>query len=138
MDAQIAGLLGSFENQQPMNGLLDLNKYEALTANNKNLQVDYVPLNFEALLKSGALRVTHQGLQDGSYNQDPKAGFSLVSAYNDVAGDQSKQWKNNPLAYETVKNMLMESPQNIGPYKYMQIIQSARDLGLSDKDIFLR
>jgi hypothetical protein len=138
MDAQMAGLLGSSEDQQPMNGLLDLAKYEALNADNKNLQVDYAPLNFEALIKSGALRVTHQGLPDGSYNPDPEAGFSLVSAYNDIAGGQSKQWKNNPLAYEVVKNMLMESPQNIGPYKYLQIIQSARDLGLSDKDIFLR
>jgi hypothetical protein len=28
-------------------------------------------------------------------------------------------------------------PQNLAPHKYLQIIESARDLGLGDSDIFL-
>ena len=139
MEELIGGLLGIQAPQaQPPSGLLDLAKYEGLTAENKDLSVDFRPLNFEALLKAGAVRVTHQGLPDGSYNPDPTAGFSLVSAYNDMAGEQSKKWQDNPFAYEAAKNLFQSSPQSIGPYKYMQIIQSAKDMGLKDSDIFLR
>jgi hypothetical protein len=141
----LQGLLGIEPQQNTMlSGLLesrkpnfDFSKYENLTASNKDLNVDYKPLNFDKLIESGALRVTNQGLPDGSFNPDPKAGFSLVSAYNDLAGGSSKNWTNNPEAYEVVKNMLVERPADIGGYKYMQIVQSAKDLGLSDKDIFL-
>ena len=137
----LLGLLSNKqENQVPMsNGLLDVNlsKYENLTSENKNLSADYKPLNFDSLLKSGALRVTHQANSDGSFNPDPKAGFSLVSAYNDVAGEQSKTWKDNPMAYDVVKDLFMNRPTDIGSHKYLQIIQSAKDLGLKDSDIFL-
>ena len=125
------------ERQFP-SGLLDLSKYESLTSDNKNLSVDYKPLNFDLLLKSGAFRVTHQGLPNGSFNPDPYSGFSLVSAYNDAVGGQSKQWKDNPLAYDTVKNLFEKMPENIGAHKYLQIVKSAKDLGLKDSDIFLR
>ena len=141
----LQGLLGIEPQSEPvMGGLLesrrpnfDFSKYEGFTANNQDLNVDYKPLNFDKLLESGALRVTNQGLPDGSFNPDPKAGFSLVSAYNDLAGTSSKNWADNPDAYNVVKNMLTERPTDIGGYKYMQIVQSAKDLGLSDKDIFL-
>jgi hypothetical protein len=89
------------------------------------------------LLESGAFRVTHQANPDGGYNPDPKAGFSLVSAYNDIAGNQSKTWKDNPEAYSVVKNMMLQRPSDIGEHKYLQIIQSAKDIGLKDSDIFL-
>ena len=143
----IEGLLGIAQQpqQQPMMGGLlqskmpnfDPSKYEGLTADNANLNVDFKPLNFDKLIESGALRVTNQGLPDGSFNPDPKAGFSLVSAYNDIVGTNSKSWINNPDAYGVVRNMFVERPEDIGGYKYMQIVQSAKDLGLKDSDIFL-
>ena len=115
----------------------DLTKFKDLTSENKKLNVDYMPLNFDALQKIGAFRVTHQGLDGGKFNPDPMAGFSLVSKYNDLAGDSSKNWKDNPLAYDAVKGLFTQSPENIGAHKYLQIVESARQLGLSDKDIFL-
>ena len=115
----------------------DLTKFEGLTSDNPNLNVNYQPLNFDALQKIGAFRVTHQGLDGGQFNPDPTAGFSLVSKYNDLAGDNTVNWKDNPLAYDIVRKLFTESPANIGAHKYLQIIESARQLGLSDKDIFL-
>lgn len=147
MDLNILqGLLSPSKNQEQtfMGGLLgakpnnfDLDKYANLTSDNKDLQADFKPLNFDKLLQSGALRVTNQATPDGGFNPDPNAGFSLVSAYNDIAGSQSKTWKDNPQAYNIVKNMLVERPADIGAHKYLQIVQSAKDLGLSDSDIFL-
>ena len=114
----------------------DLEKYKNLTSDNKDLKVDYQPLNFDLLHQKGAFRVTHRGL-DETYDPDPKAGFSLVSAYNDAVGPQTRSWKNNPVAYDVVKNMFQNVPKNIGAHKYMQIVESARDLGIPDNKIFL-
>jgi hypothetical protein len=115
----------------------DLTKFKDLTSDNKKLNVDYMPLNFDALQKIGAFRVTHQGLDGGKFNPDPMAGFSLVSKYNDLAGDSSTKWKDNPAAYDVVRGLFTQNPENIGAHKYLQIVESARQLGLSDKDIFL-
>jgi len=117
----------------------DLTKFEGLNSNNKNLSVSSLPLNFDALQKVGAFRVTHQGLEGDKYNPDPTAGFSLVSKYNDlIGGDKGTvNWKDNPQAYDVVRNMFMQTPENIGAHKYMQIVESARQLGLKDSDIFL-
>ena len=115
----------------------DLSKFEGLTSDNPNLSISYLPLNFDALQKIGAFRVTHQGLDGGEYNPDPNAGFSLVSKYNDLAGGGTPKWKDNPAAYDVVRGMFTQTPENIGAHKYMQIVESARQLGLSDKDIFL-
>lgn len=115
-------------------------KYQALTSDrDKELKVEFKPLNFDRLMSAGAFRVTHQGLDGNKYNPDPKAGFSLVSRYNDVVGQGTgtSEWKDNPAAYDVVRRMFTENPQNITPHKYLQIIESARDLGLSDADIFL-
>jgi hypothetical protein len=114
----------------------DFDKYAALTSNNTLLHVDPVPLNFNKLLDAGAFRVTHRGLDEG-YDPDPKAGFSLVSAYNDAVGEGTRKWKDNPLALPVVKELMTTRPNDIGAHKYMQIVQSARDIGLSDSDIFL-
>jgi hypothetical protein len=116
--------------------ITDFDKYAGLTSNNKDLVADYRPLNFDALLKSGALRVTHKGLDD-KYDPDPMAGFSLVSGYNDAVGEQTRRWKDNPAMYSVVKDMLSSRPRDIGAHKYMQILQSARDMGLPDEAIFL-
>ena len=33
--------------------------------------------------------------------------------------------------------MFVNRPHDLAPHKYLQIVQSARDLGLKDEDIFL-
>lgn len=86
-------------------------------------------------MKAGAFRVTHQGMDD-TYNPDPKAGFSLVSAYNDAVGEQTRKWKDNPMALDVVRGLMTKRPEDIGVHKYLQIVQSAKDLGLTDKDIY--
>jgi hypothetical protein len=119
--------------------ITDFEKYKSMTSDNKNLKADLKPLNFDALLKAGAFRVTHQGLEGENYNPDPMAGFSLVSAYNDAVGGNAgtNKWKDNPLALPVVKQLFTERPGDIGAHKYMQIVQSAKDLGLTDNDIYL-
>ena len=119
----------------PYAAITDFDKYAALPSNNKDLTADFRPLNFDRLIKAGAFRVTHQGMDD-TYNPDPKAGFSLVSAYNDAIGENTRNWKDNPLALDVVRGLMTERPSDIGAHKYLQIIQSAKDLGLTDKDIY--
>ena len=116
--------------------ITDLDKYKGLTSDNKKLSADFRPLNFDALLKSGAVRVTNRGLDDGKFDPSPTSGFSLVSAYNDAVGEGTRQWPSNPQAYDVVRDMFMTRPEDIQAHKYLQILQSARDLGLKDKDIF--
>ena len=122
-------------------GLLagDYSAYKDLTSNNKDLTADFKPLNYDALKDIGAFRVTNQGYGEGKFNPDPKAGFSLVSKYNDlVGGDKGTiNWPDNEAAHPIVKNMMENAPENIGAHKYLQIIQSAKDLGLPEKDIYL-
>ena len=93
------------------------------------------PLAFQKLLDSGALRVTHQGIDANSFNPDPSAGFSLVSGWNEQNG--KLPWPDNPGAYPVANNIFASRPQDIADYKYRQIVQSAQRLGLSDADIFL-
>ena len=122
--------------QQP---LFDPVKYSKYTGDNDaNLNPNYKPLNFDSLMSNGAFRVTHQGLDNGKYNPDPKVGFSLVSAYNDEIGKGSgtNLWKNNPEMYGVVRNMFANNPEYIGPHKYMQIVESARDMGIPENQIF--
>ena len=116
--------------------ITDFEKYSHLTSDNPNLTADYKPLNFDALMKAGAFRVTHQGSGNEKYNPDPNAGFSLVSGYNDAMGGNTPQWKNNPTAYPIVQNMFQNSPENIGAHKYLQIVESAKDLGMTPEQIY--
>ena len=116
--------------------ITDLDKYKGLTSDNKKLSADFRPLNFDALLKAGAVRVTNRGLDDGKFDPSPTSGFSLVSAYNDAVGEGTRQWPANPQAYDVVRDMFATRPEDIQAHKYLQILQSARDLGLKDKDIF--
>ena len=116
--------------------ITDFEKYKGLTSDNKKLSADFRPLNFDALIKAGAFRVTNRGLDDGKFDKDPKSGFSIVSAYNDAVGEGTRQWPTNPQAYDVVRDMFATRPEDIQAHKYLQILQSARDLGLKDKDIF--
>ena len=115
---------------------MDLSKFEGLTSDNKKLSANFRPLNFDALLNAGAFRVTNIG-QDEKYNPDPMAGFSIVSAYNDAVGKQTQKWPNNPHAYEIVRKMFAERPEDITPHKYLQIVESAKQLGIPESSIFL-
>ena len=117
--------------------ITDLDKYKGLSSDNTELKTDFKPLNFDALFRSGAFRVTHRGLDDG-YDPDPSKGFSLVSAFNDAAGEKTRKWKDNPTAHNVVREMFTERPTDIGAHKYLQILQSARDLGIPEEQIFMQ
>lgn len=119
---------------------IDPEKYKHLTSDNKDLKVNYRPLNFEKLLAAKAFRVTNQGDESGGFNKDPTKGFSLVSAYNDSIGQGggTATWPDNPAFHKVVKELMTQRPHDIGAHKYMQIIQSAKDMGLTDDDIYMR
>lgn len=119
----------------PVRKITDFEKYKNLTSDNANLQVDYQPLNFDKLKEIGAFRVTHRGMDD-TYDPNPAGGFSLVSGYNDAVGEQTRNWKDNPAMYDVVKDMFTTRPKDIGAHKYAQIVQSAKDLGLTDEEIY--
>ena len=118
-------------------GITDFEKYKDFTSNNPNLSADFRPLNFDKLLQSGAVRVTNRGTDTG-FDPNPASGFSLVSGYNDAVGEGTRSWKDNPNFYPTVKEMFSTRPKDIGVHKYLQIIQSAKDLGLTDEDIYAK
>ena len=119
----------------PTRQITDFEKYKDLTSSNPNIQVEFKPLNFDKLKEVGAVRVTHRGMDDG-FDPNPMGGFSLVSGYNDAVGEQTRNWKDNPAMYDVVKDMFTTRPQDIGAHKYAQIVQSAKDLGLSDEEIY--
>lgn len=119
--------------------ITDFEKYKAFTSDNPDLKADIRPLNADALLNAGAVRVTHRGLDDGSFDPNPKSGFSIVSGYNDAIGGETgtRTWKDNPAFLPVLREMLTSRPEDIGVHKYLQIVESARDLGLKDSEIFL-
>lgn len=119
----------------PARQITDFEKYKNLTSNNPNIQVEFKPLNFDKLKEVGAFRVTHRGMDNG-FDPNPMGGFSLVSGYNDAVGEQTRNWKDNPAMYDVVKDMFTTRPQDIGAHKYAQIVQSAKDLGLTDEEIY--
>jgi len=103
--------------------------------------VNFRPLNFDALQQANAVRVTHRANPDGTTDPDPNNGFSIVSGWNDSMAKQGQEgstltWPNNPQAYDTVRDMFTNNPEWITPHKYRQIIYSAKQLGMDDKDIY--
>jgi hypothetical protein len=51
-------------------------------------------------------------------------------------GAGTRGWKDNTLALPVVKDLMTQRPYDMGAHKYLQIVQSARDMGLSDSQIF--
>jgi len=131
------------DNVQPGDSLLlnDISKNKiptGFTSDDEGEPVNFKPLNFDNLIKSGAARVTNQGYSGSNYNADPSAGFSIVSGWNDALSptNGTKDWPNNPQAYDVVRNMFLNEPENITPHKYRQIIYSAQRLGLKPEEIY--
>lgn len=122
-----------------MAGLLDISGEEMerlrqLMSDMGN-NVQQMPLDYEALLKSGAMRITQPGDGKGGFetNNNPNH-YSIVSAYNDAQPDTiTKAWPNKPESYETALRDLREN--STGPLydgKYRQMLWSAQQKGLTN------
>ncbi|NBQ52347.1 MAG: hypothetical protein EBU49_02030, partial [Proteobacteria bacterium] len=99
----------------------------------------YPPLNAENLIKSGAMRVTQPGNgRDGGFDEsdDPEM-WSLVSYANDTDPDSyTKAWPDKPSSYESASRSLNE-PGPLYTGKYRQLVWSAKQRGMPDRDIYL-
>ena len=97
--------------------------------------IQQMPLDYEKLLKGGALRITQPGDGKGGFevNNDPES-YSLVSAYNDAQPNSiTTQWPDKPESYETALRHLREN--SLGPLydgKYRQMLWSAQQKGLNN------
>ena len=103
--------------------------------------MEYMPLNYQALLDAGAIRITQPGSGKGPeplISNDPEQ-WSLVTKYNDVQKDSyTPKWPDKPEAYENAFKMLSSSPDALYDGKYRQILWSARELGLMPDQVFMR
>lgn len=102
--------------------------------------LEYQPLNVQALIDRGVIRVTQPGTgkEDGSYAMtlDPY-NWSLVTAYNDQSpGSYTVNWPSKPESYPDVIQSLNQ-PGPLYDGKYRQILWSARQAGLRPEDVFL-
>jgi len=99
----------------------------------------YPPLNFENLIKSGAMRVTQPGNgRDGGFDasDDPDL-WSLVSHANDTAQDSpTRAWPDKPSSYESASRSLNE-PGPLYDGKYRQLVWSAQQRGMPARDMYL-
>ncbi len=98
--------------------------------------IAYRPLNFDRLLKSGAIRVTQPGNgRDGGFidTSDPE-DWSLVTKYNDMHG-ATQGWPDKAASYDSARSAINQ-PGPMYDGKYNQILWSAQNLGLKDEDIF--
>jgi hypothetical protein len=89
------------------------------------------PLNVRRLIDVGAIRITDPA-------GDPSGeGFSVVSRWNDVSPESATpRWADRPSARSSAINALSQ-PGSLFDGKYRQILQSARELGLSLDEVFL-
>jgi len=89
------------------------------------------PLNVRRLIDAGAIRITDPA-------GDPSGeGFSVVSRWNDVSPESATpRWADRPGARSSAINALSQ-PGSLFDGKYRQILQSARELGLSPDEVFL-
>lgn len=117
-----------------MNGLLNLERLDDLMSDRGNA-IQQMPLDYEKLLQSGALRVTQPGTVMGSPagDSDPES-YSIVSAYNDAAPDSvTRGWADKPESYASALQALNEN--SAGPLydgKYRQMLWSAQQKGLNN------
>ena len=98
----------------------------------------YRPLNFESLVRSGAARITQPGDGRGGHtaSDDPEQ-WSLVSHANDTSPDSvTRSWPDKSASYENAARVLNE-PGALYDGKYRQLVWSARQRGMTDKDIYV-
>jgi len=95
-------------------------------------KISYQPMNFQRLLDAGAIRIT----QPSGTNEE---GFSLVSKWNDSFKDSAtKAWEDKPEAYKAAINALTKNNDFLYDGKYRQILWSAKQLGLSPQEVFMK
>jgi len=101
-------------------------------------------LNIPALIKSGAIRITHGGDGKGGYAEvDDPNDFSLISKVNSIQDKMYDSWPDKPASYEAAAQMI-NSPIDpktghlVYDGKYRQILDSAKMLGLPDDLIYLK
>jgi hypothetical protein len=93
------------------------------------------PLNIQALIDSGAIRITQPGDGRGGVDvSDDPESWSLVSKYNDEHGATSS-WEDKPSSYTNAVSALND-PRAWYDGKYHQVMWSADRLGLPDRDIY--
>ena len=103
-------------------------------------------INVPLLLERGVLRITYAGNGKGGVvkNNDPKS-FAVVTSLNEKgkSGLKIKEWPDKVVSYKEAERIINSSRPNlgseglIGDEKYLQILRSARNAGIKDKDIFL-
>lgn len=99
----------------------------------------YRPLNFESLVRSGAARITQPGNgRDGGFDaSDDPEQWSLVTHANDTHPDSvTRAWPDKPSAYGSAFGLL-NNPGALYDGKYRQLVWSAKQLGMADRDIYM-
>ena len=95
------------------------------------------PLNVPKLISAGALRITYPGDGKGGYDPtDAVHDYSIVSKINDESDGMTRQWPNKPMSYDYAAQSINKNLSQLPNGKYQQIIDSARQLKLSDEDIY--
>lgn len=100
-------------------------------------------LNVEELMKQRAMRITYAGDGKGGFDPDEAAdSFAVVSDMNDKQpGGVTTSWPDKPSSYELASKMINGQQQGkpfLNDEKYHQIVGSAKNLGLSEEQIFLK
>ena len=131
----MAGLLGSsWDEYLPPD--LDEKAFGDLSRN-----MQYQPLNWDRLIKAGAIRITQPGSGTGpepKITDDPEQ-WSLVSLQNDKSRDSyTMKWPTKPESYESAMKILNQSNDMLYDGKYRQILWSAKQLGLSPQEVFMK
>ena len=101
------------------------------------------PLNLSALITRGAVRITYAGNGKGGWinSSDPES-FSVVTLMNDGSDSSpTPSWPNKPLSYQ-IAQKLMNAPLRkdhlLYDGKWRQILWSAKALGMTPSEMFLR
>jgi len=104
-------------------------------------KLPYQPLNWDRLINSGAIRITQPGSGTGpepKITNDPEQ-WSLVSLQNDKVKDSyTTKWPTKPEAYDSALKTLGQSNDMLYDGKYRQILWSAKQLGLSPQEVFMK
>jgi predicted nucleotidyltransferase len=113
---------------------------------NTTFNVDRKKLNVPALIKAGAILVTHpHGEQGWETDNKEDWAYSLISLYNVLQGGWTSEAKKyiKPASYKRAEQQINSSAPNLGSNKlvydgkYNQILWSIKKLGIPDNVAFL-